>query len=83
MRTTIDKAGRVVIPIGIRHALALDPGTELDVRMQDGHVELSPVTPNIRLVERDGIHVLEADGPMSPLTTEMVREVLEQVRDRR
>lgn len=31
MTTTIDKAGRVVIPAEIRRRLGFDPGTELDL----------------------------------------------------
>jgi AbrB family looped-hinge helix DNA binding protein len=50
MRTTIDKAGRVVIPAGIRERAALVPGTELEITLDDTGVRLERVAPGPRLV---------------------------------
>ena len=50
MRSTIDKAGRVVIPAGIRDRAALVPGTELEVTLDDTGVRLERVAPGPRLV---------------------------------
>jgi AbrB family looped-hinge helix DNA binding protein len=83
MKTTIDKAGRVVIPKKIREAIGLKPGTELDVRLCDGRIEIEPEPLPIRLVERDGLLVVEPLVPVEPLTVEMVNEVLEQLRAER
>ena len=47
MKTTIDKAGRVVIPKKIRDAAGIEPGMELDVRLCDGRVEIEPAAANI------------------------------------
>ena len=41
MKTTIDKAGRVVIPAVIRKELGLHPGTELEVTVRGFTVQLS------------------------------------------
>ena len=35
MKTTIDKAGRVVIPVALRERLGLVPNTELEVTVED------------------------------------------------
>ena len=35
MKTTIDKAGRVVIPASVRQQAGLRPGTEIEVRVED------------------------------------------------
>ncbi len=35
MRATIDKAGRVVIPLALRRAAGLRPGSELEVELDD------------------------------------------------
>ena len=51
MRTTIDKAGRVVIPAAIRERAALLPGTELDVSVDDLGIRLERVAPPPRLVK--------------------------------
>jgi AbrB family looped-hinge helix DNA binding protein len=50
MRSTIDKAGRVVIPAGIRERAALVPGTELEVTLDDTGIRLERVAPGPRLV---------------------------------
>jgi AbrB family looped-hinge helix DNA binding protein len=50
MRSTIDKAGRVVIPAGIRDRAALVPGTELEVTLDDTGVHLERVASGPRLV---------------------------------
>ena len=51
MRTTIDKAGRVVIPASIRDRAALGPGTELDVTVDELGIHLEGVAPRPRLVK--------------------------------
>jgi AbrB family looped-hinge helix DNA binding protein len=50
MKTTIDKAGRVVIPAPIRMRAGLRPGTELDVIVDDVSVRLIRRVPGPRLV---------------------------------
>jgi AbrB family looped-hinge helix DNA binding protein len=42
MRTTIDKAGRVVIPAEIRTRAGLRPGTEIDIVLDDVSIRLIP-----------------------------------------
>ena len=53
MKTTIDKAGRVVIPAAIRAMAGLRPGTELDVVMDEGSIRLVRNVPGPKL-ERVG-----------------------------
>jgi len=80
MRTTIDAAGRIVVPKAIREELALYGGEEVEVTAVDGRIEIE-VPPNpIKLVERDGHLVAVPERPLPPLTVEMVRETLERVR---
>jgi AbrB family looped-hinge helix DNA binding protein len=80
MKTTIDAGGRVVVPKQFRDALGLRPGSEVDVVLRDGHVEIEPASVPMRLVRKGGVTVAETDAPVPPLTPEQVREVLEQVR---
>ncbi|MGA9311453.1 MAG: AbrB/MazE/SpoVT family DNA-binding domain-containing protein [Pseudonocardiaceae bacterium] len=80
MRTTIDGAGRLVIPKAVRDELDLAPGTELELRIVDRRIEIEiPVTP-MRLVEHASGVVAVADREMPVLTAEMVRDTLEHVR---
>jgi AbrB family looped-hinge helix DNA binding protein len=51
MKTTIDKAGRVVIPASIRERAGLAPGTELEVTLADLGVRLERVAVGPRLVK--------------------------------
>lgn len=50
MKTTIDKAGRVVIPAAIRERAGLRPGTELEVVVDDVSVRLVRAVPGPTLV---------------------------------
>lgn len=80
MRTTIDAAGRIVVPKQARDELGLAPGTELDLRVVDQVIEIEvPATP-MRLEEHDHGVVAVADRAMPVLTTDMVRDTLEHVR---
>jgi AbrB family looped-hinge helix DNA binding protein len=51
MRTTIDKAGRVVIPAGLRDRAGLTPGTELEITLDEFGVRLERVAPGPRLIK--------------------------------
>ena len=51
MRTTIDKAGRVVIPAAARERAGLAPGTELEITLDDTGVRLERVAPGPKLVK--------------------------------
>ena len=50
MITTIDKAGRVVIPAAIREAARLTPGTKLEVVLDDFSVRLVRAVPGPKIV---------------------------------
>jgi AbrB family looped-hinge helix DNA binding protein len=50
MRTTIDKAGRVVIPAAARERAGLVPGTELRIIVEETGVRLERIAPAPRLV---------------------------------
>ncbi len=80
MRTTIDTAGRVVVPKALRDALGLGPGTELEIVAADGALELSPLPTPMHLEGRGARTVAVADEAMPALTAELVRDTLEGVR---
>ena len=52
MKTTIDKAGRVVIPAGVRQRAGFTPGTTLDVEFREGEVTLRRDVPPPRLIRQ-------------------------------
>ena len=80
MLTTIDSAGRIIVPKAIRQALRLTAGQQLEIVVADGTMEIHiPVTP-MTLVETASGPVAAADVPIPVLTTQLVRDVLESVR---
>jgi AbrB family looped-hinge helix DNA binding protein len=50
MRTTIDKAGRLVIPAAVRERAGLHPGTILEVTVDEFGVRLERVAAGPQLV---------------------------------
>ncbi len=80
MRTTIDKAGRIVVPKAMRDELGLAGGQELEITSRDGHLEVDAVPVAMRLVDRDGAPVALPSQPLPPLSAQQVREVLERTR---
>jgi AbrB family looped-hinge helix DNA binding protein len=83
MKATIDSAGRVVIPKKIRDAAGLKAGTELEVRLRDGRIEIEPAYLPVRLVREGTLLVAVPEIPVEPLTVEEVRAVQEAIRDER
>lgn len=51
MRTTIDKAGRVVIPASLRERAGLAPGAELEITGDETGLRIERVAPAPRLVK--------------------------------
>ena len=80
MRTTIDGAGRVVIPKALRDEARLEAGAEIDVEFRDGRIEIVPAGVPMRLAGRGAEAIVEADGAMPALTATDVRDALERAR---
>jgi AbrB family looped-hinge helix DNA binding protein len=81
MRTTIDKAGRLVIPREIRRQVGLAGGDEVDVEVDGAGIHIEPVAGS-ELVEKDGLLIIRG-SPGSRLTDAMVRELIDADRYRR
>lgn len=80
MRTTIDRAGRVVVPKAVRDTLGLVDGTPLEIQIRDGAVVLEPPTTTVKLVRRGRGVVAEPTRKLPRLTAEQVRATLEASR---
>jgi len=50
MKTTIDKAGRVVIPVAVRERAGLKAGAQLELFVDDISIRLVPTCPEPKLV---------------------------------
>ena len=69
MRTTIDRAGRLVIPKALRDHLGLEPGP-VEVVADGAALRVEPVTEE-RLTNRDGFLVIPFTG--TSVTDEQVQ----------
>lgn len=78
--TTIDRAGRIVIPKAIRDAARLHPGVRLRLSCHDGVIEIAPSPRPVRVEVRGrlAVAVPVENGPA--LSTDAVRETQERLR---
>jgi len=82
MTTTIDKAGRVVIPVAVRERLGLRPGTPLLVSADETSVTLAPVVTPPKLVRRRGRLVARPMVDRRDLPRVDVARMIEEERNR-
>ena len=80
MKTTIDGAGRVVVPKSLRHALGLTPGQVLEIRAGDGRLEIEIAPTPVKLRKRGKGVVAVPQTKLPALTADTVRETIERVR---
>ena len=79
MTTTIDAAGRLVIPGAIRREAALEPGVPLDVRWRDGVIEIEPQPLPVKLERRGRLLVAKPTARVRPLGTAAVERARRDV----
>jgi AbrB family looped-hinge helix DNA binding protein len=80
MRTTIDSAGRIVVPKVLRDELGLSAGSSVEISSRDGKLEIEPAATKMRLVKRGKGLVAATDEPLPELSAEDVRAVIESLR---
>ena len=68
METTIDAAGRIVVPKALRDALALTPGSTVDVSRYGAGLQIVPAGRTAELVDEDGVLVAGGDTPIDDET---------------
>jgi AbrB family looped-hinge helix DNA binding protein len=74
MKTTIDSAGRLVIPKEIRQQSGIKPGTPLEIRLREGCIEIEPAPLRIRLERRGRLLVAVPHERVPSLTADIVEE---------
>lgn len=80
MRTTIDAAGRIVVPKAVRDAMGLAAGRAIDVVYTDGRIEIELAPADVATEVEDGLPRLRPSDRLEQLTDEQVRDVLEATR---
>jgi len=81
MKSTIDQAGRVVIPKAIREAAGLKPGSPLKIEYRDGRVEIERKSPKVRLVKKGTVLVASIPG-VPKISVAETNEWIRKSRDR-
>jgi AbrB family looped-hinge helix DNA binding protein len=82
MRTTIDKAGRLVIPAAIRDRAGLSPGATIELSLEDGGVRLERVADGPRLVRVGKRLVARPTAAVASRPTVDVAALIEEERSR-
>jgi len=83
MKTTIDPAGRLVIPKQIRQEAGLRPGMPLDVRWRAGRIEIEPAPLPVKLVRKGRLLVAVPDKDVAGLSTDTVERTRQTLRRER
>jgi AbrB family looped-hinge helix DNA binding protein len=83
MKTTIDSAGRVVIPKALRQQAGLAAGQELRAEYRDGVIVIEPAPRKVRVVREGYLLVAVAPPETGPLTNEQVKRAVGELRGER
>src|SRR5918999_3763371 len=72
MKTTIDHAGRLVIPKDIRRESGIKPGMPLEVRWEKGAIAITPAPLEVKLERKGRLLVAVPARETSRLSTDTV-----------
>lgn len=74
MRTTIDRAGRVVIPRSLRNRIGLAGGGEVEIALDGAAIRIEPVV-GTTLREDGGLLFIPTAG--TPIDGSLIRELID------
>ncbi len=80
MVSTIDSAGRLVIPKEARQQAGLQPGMALEIRVRDGRIEIEPAPLDVRIEKRGRMVVAVPARPTRALTAGAVEQTRRDLR---
>lgn len=83
MISTIDSAGRIVVPKRVREQAKLVPGAPLEIRCRDGVIEIEPAPLEVRLRRRGALTVAVPEQPIGELRAADVEETRTRIRRER
>lgn len=83
MKTTIDGAGRLVIPKPVREKAGVKPGMELDIDYRDGAIEITFPPAKGKLVRKGGLLVWQPAPGTPPVSMEEINEAIRLLREER
>ena len=80
--TTIDRAGRMVIPKEIREEAGIEAGTPLVVTCRDGSIVIEPRRRAVRIEKRGRLQVAVSVDAGEALSRETVRKTQQRAREK-
>jgi AbrB family looped-hinge helix DNA binding protein len=82
MKTTIDKAGRIVVPQPLREKAGFLPGTELLIQLDERGIHLSRAVAGPKLVREGGRLLARPTAPTKELPTVDIAAWVDDERER-
>lgn len=82
MTTTIDKAGRLIIPAAIRERQGLSPGTEIEITVDELGIRLRRAVPGPEIVEEGGLRFARPTVAVEKLPPADLDQLIDQERGR-
>jgi AbrB family looped-hinge helix DNA binding protein len=83
MKTTIDHAGRLVIPKDIRRESGIKPGMPLEVRWEKGAIAITPAPLTVKLERKGRLLVAVPTKGTSSLSSDTVERTRKTLRKER
>ena len=83
MKTTIDNAGRIVIPKEVRREAGIQAAMAVEVRCQDGRIEIEPAPIRVKRTRRGRLLVAEPQQATPKLSNKTVERTLAAIRSER
>lgn len=80
MRTTIDAAGRIIIPKAVRDTMGLTAGRAVDIMFTEGRIEIELAPADVAVESDEGLPRLVSLDDLPELTDQQVRDVIEATR---
>lgn len=81
MTSTIDAAGRLVIPKRIREAAGLRAGTRVRLRLESDRVVMEPVPLSVTLERRGTMVVAVPRTPVPVMSSDDVAKAIDEIRE--
>ncbi|MBL8217636.1 MAG: AbrB/MazE/SpoVT family DNA-binding domain-containing protein [Bryobacterales bacterium] len=81
IRTTIDRAGRVVLPKSLRDELQLEPGETIELERVGDQITLRPQRGAGTMRKKRGFWVFRSATPLTASVTDSVLEDVRATRD--
>jgi AbrB family looped-hinge helix DNA binding protein len=82
IQTTMDSAGRLVLPKAVREEAGILPGMNLRITAREGRLEIEPVPREVRIVQKGPLRIAVPAEEGPALTEATVEQVRREMRER-